>query len=489
MITNFKFSNKMKRTLLIILFQSTIAVFAQQIPVNDQYFTNGYFLNPAKAGNENGTNTFLFNRQQWTGIQGAPQTSLFSIDGLTHKKKIGLGLLLSNDCDNIFNRTAAYGTYAYNLKITGNQKITMAASVGLMNVNINFNDIRGESTDLLLLSTDVNKTDFDANFGVNYSFKKLEVGLVAYQLAGTRFHYEEQTAGKVINYQLIQHFYGVINYSFTAIPEKLTVTPCVMVRSTLGITPQLDGSIFLKYKKKVWTNIGWRQNACVYTTVGGIIYDNVIIGGSYEYNIGSISKFSGSSFEVIVGYRFGKSINVPTAYSGVDQSDIDQLKNIAQKQSEKVDQLVSDNKKLSKTIQNNQKEIIQLKEEIDRLKKTSIISPSEQKDIEDFKKQHEVKSFSENQNTDSVTTSFNKDQYCVIVGAYKTIKNAKLGQKILKREIGLQTYLIKKPKSSFYFIATDFFDNLKDVNAEYKRLKSLNIEKLINGKAWVYKAE
>lgn len=455
---------------------------AQQIPINDQYFTNGYFTNPAKTGSETSTNVFLFNRQQWTGIQGAPQTSLFSIDGLTHKKKIGLGLLISNDKDNIFNRTSAYGTYAYNLKITDNQKITMAASAGLMNVNIRFNDIKGESSDLLLLSTDANKTNFDANFGINYTFKNLEVGLVAYQLAGTHFYYAEETAGKAINYQLIQHFFGIVSYNYSVISDILTVTPYVIVRSSLGISPQIEAGVFTKYNRTLWANLGWRQNACGYLSLGGIFYDNIIVGGTYEYNTGSIAKFSGSSFEVMVGYRFGKTHNSQTTISDISNSDIEQLKTIAQQQSEKIDNLISENKTLNSTIQNNKKQISSLKEEIDRLRNSSFHTPSDEKEIEQFKNTYEVKSFSSNEPNVSFQT-----QYCVIVGAYKTIKDAKLGQNILKREINLNTYLIKKPGSSFYFIATDFFDNINEVNAEYKRLKSLNVEKLINGKAWVYR--
>lgn len=481
----------MKRLFIIsVLIWITGIAQAQQIPINDQYFTNGYFTNPAKAGSETSTNAFLFNRQQWTGIQGAPQTSIFSIDGLTHKKKIGLGLLISNDKDNIFNRTSAYGTYAYNLKITDNQKITMAASAGLMNVNIRFNDIKGESSDLLLLSTDANKTNFDANFGVNYAFKNLEVGLVAYQLAGTHFHYAEETAGKAINYQLIQHFFGIVSYNYSAIPNILTVTPSVMVRSSLGISPQIEAGVFTKYKRKLWANLGWRQNACGYLSLGGIFYDNIMVGGTYEYNIGSIAKFSGSSFEIMIGYRFGKNSKTATDYSGTDNSDdIKQLKNIAQQQSETIDKLTSDNKKLSHNIKKNNRDITNLKEEVDRLKKSATLSQSNQSDVDKFKKEHEVKSFSNKFSSDSVIHQFDKEQYCVIVGAYKTIKNAKIGQKILKREINLKTYLIKKPGSSFYFIATDFFDNLNDVKTEYKRLKSLNIEKLINGEVWVYKAK
>ena len=156
-----------------------------------------------------------------------------------------------------------------------------------------------------------------------------------------------------------------------------------------------------------------------------------------------------------------------------------------------MDKIISENKKLNKNVEKNEKEITQLKEEIERLLNSSSLSHSDKKHIDDFKGTHEVKSFNTTIYTDPDSTSgnFKSEQYCVIAGAYKTVKNAKLGQKILKREIDLDTYLIKKPGSSFYFIATDFFDNTKDVTNEHKRLKDLHIETIINGKTWVYKAK
>ena len=484
----------MKKIFIISAIIYSIGVFAQQVPINDQYFTNPYFINPAKAGFDGSTKAFLYNRQQWTGIQNAPTNSLFSIDGATNNDKVGLGLILSNDVDNIFNRTSVYGTYSYKIKITDNQHISLAASAGVMNVHIAFEDVVADNTnDPLLLSTDANKTNFSANFGLNYKFKGLQVGIVAYQLAGSKFHYETQTQGKDINYQLIQHFMAVVGYEIVAIPEKLTVTPNIMLRSAIGINPQIDAGAMVKYKDFVWANVGWRQNACAYISLGGIVYNNITIGGAYEYNIGGISKFAGSTFEVIVGYTFGKGGTQASSGSAYDKSDIKQLKKIAQQQSEEMDQLKSDNKKLNQQIDKNNAEITQIKEEVNRLKNSSRLSIEDEEQIFDFKKEHEVKSFgnktSYNYSTDSANSNFKSEQYCVIVGAYKEIKNAKLGQKILKRELELQTYIIKKPGSSFYFIATDFLDNATDIKKEHKRLKGLGIEELIIGKTWVYKAE
>jgi len=476
----------MKKIVTVLLIGLVTVAFAQQLPINDQYYTNPFFTNPAKAGSSGYSNAFLFNRQQWTNIQGSPQTSIFSIDGSLNKTT-GLGLTITNDKDNIFSRTSAYATYVYKIKITDNQCIALGVSAGLMNVHIAFDDIKADNAnDPLLLSTDANKTNFDVNFGLNYRLKKLEIGIVGYQLAGTRFAYKEETVGKEINYQLIQHFMGIINYTFNIIKDTLTITPSVMLRSSLGITPQLDAGIMLKYKDFVWTNIGWRQNSCVYANIGGVVYHNVVVGGAYEYNLGSISGFSGSSFEVIVGYRFGNKKSQTNTGSGYNKSDIKKLRKIAQQQSEEIDLLKSDNKQLSKEIKTNDADITELKEEIGRLKNWSELSAEDEKVIDKFKEQHEIKSFN---NTASINSSFKSEQYCVIVGAYKEIKNAKLGQKILKRELNLQTYLIKKPGSLYYFIATDFFDNAEDIKKEHKRLKKMGIEKYINGNSWIYKAE
>ena len=151
----------MKQIFILLIFaQVSIITFGQQLSINDQYFTNGYFSNPAKAGSTDNTNAYMFNRQQWTGIQGAPQTSMFSIDGKTNNKKVGLGLMLSSDIDNIFNKTSVCGTYAYHLKITENQNISLAASAGLMNVHIAFDDVKADQAiDPLLLSTNANRTN------------------------------------------------------------------------------------------------------------------------------------------------------------------------------------------------------------------------------------------------------------------------------------------------------------------------------------------
>ena len=60
--------------------------FAQQRPHYTQYILNNYILNPALSGIENYTDVKLSARDQWVGLNGAPQTFYFTIQGPIGKK-------------------------------------------------------------------------------------------------------------------------------------------------------------------------------------------------------------------------------------------------------------------------------------------------------------------------------------------------------------------------------------------------------------------
>ncbi|OFX82833.1 MAG: hypothetical protein A2W99_14320 [Bacteroidetes bacterium GWF2_33_16] len=485
----------MKKYIFYIFILFPIIAKSQQIPVIDHYFTNPYLLNPAKVGTADNTNIFLLNRQQWTDIQGAPRNTLMSIDGSINQDKIGLGIMFSNDADNIFSRTAFYGSYSYHFKLNTNQTLSLALSLGLMNVHISFDELQADNTsDPLVFSQNGAKTKLDATAGINYKFKKLEVGLVGYQLMNTKYQYQDQTNNTDLNYQLIQHFLILANYKFTVIPEKLVVAPNIIARTTLGLPIQFDIGVYLNHRDLIWSYIGYRHNSCVYLNLGGKIYNNITISGAYEYNIGEIAKFSGPSYEILLGYRFSKKNTTQTNNSYSDRKAIENMSQNSQLQSETIDKIVYENKVLKNKINDSEKEITVLKEEVERLKKTMVLSETDKKEIEEFKQLYEVKvsdlkvNESKINNSDSLEI-YQTNKFNVIVGAYKTIKNAKLGQIVLQREFDLKTYIIKNDESTFFFIATNEFDQIKDVKKEFKRLKKIGVEKLIMGDIWVYKAK
>ncbi|MFI5188558.1 MAG: type IX secretion system membrane protein PorP/SprF, partial [Chitinophagales bacterium] len=70
----------MKRNFItILLLLLSVFVFAQQRPHYTQYILNNYILNPALSGIENYTDVKLSARDQWVGLNGAPETFYFTV--------------------------------------------------------------------------------------------------------------------------------------------------------------------------------------------------------------------------------------------------------------------------------------------------------------------------------------------------------------------------------------------------------------------------
>ncbi|MBN2778237.1 MAG: PorP/SprF family type IX secretion system membrane protein [Bacteroidales bacterium] len=488
---------------LIIISISSSIIKAQQVFITDFNFINGYLLNPAKAG-DSGTKLFWINRQQWKDIPGAPEITVVSIETRVSDRNIGLGAFVISDSDNFLRKTTIGGSYNYCLKLGEKHFLSMAISPGIVTSQLDFNNIRtDEIEDPLLFSNVQNATNFCADAGLNYKFRNLNFGFSVFQLTGTRLNYKSQIDGNYLNYQLVQHFVGQLSYTFIFANEKFLVEPSVVGRSTIGLPIQFEAGVNLSYNDLVQTRIGYRYNSNAYLAIGFNLYDDLTVGCGYEYSLGEISGYSGSSYEVIIGYRLKRRNDMPN-YKKIDKAENQAIKSSLENQSQKIDEVIYKNDQLNENIKKTNEEMKLLKEEIDNLKNNSKLSPEDLELLKQIQNQHGLKDeeFEENDvkdshiiNTDSNSNNdeifkdeINTNQkFCVIVGAYLNLETAKQGQKILLRELGLSTTIIQDSEAYFYFICSDFFDNKEDVAKEKQRLMDLNVESFIIGKPWTYK--
>ena len=75
----------------------TIGGFAQQDSQFTQYMYNTININPAYAGSRGALSVFGLYRTQWVGLDGAPETSTFSVNTPINNSKLGIGASLVND--------------------------------------------------------------------------------------------------------------------------------------------------------------------------------------------------------------------------------------------------------------------------------------------------------------------------------------------------------------------------------------------------------
>lgn len=283
----------------------TGTVIAQQVPFSSQYYTNPFVTNPAFTGNHERVNAFLTHRSQWTGIAGAPQTSYLTLDGPIEAKNIGLGLNIYSDVTDITSRVGAFANYSYKLKVNDENNLFFGLALGVLDNKIDFSKVIVRDTDDPFLFTESqSKTVFSADFGLGYTWKKLEVGFCAPQILGNKIRYRK-TDNENSYYTLARHYQGSVKYVFDVVKEKeITAYPLIMVRYATGSVFQYDVNAVLDWKKIGWVGVTYHSNYAVAVS-GGVRYKNIAVGYAYDLGIGKVKKYTGSTSEFLLSYTFG----------------------------------------------------------------------------------------------------------------------------------------------------------------------------------------
>jgi type IX secretion system PorP/SprF family membrane protein len=466
----------MKKFLLIVSLITCHAVHAQQIPSYGQYFVNPFLYNPAMAGLSDTPRAFSLFRKQWAGVPGAPETQALTIDGPVNSRKVGLGLTLYNDVNNIISKMGGLATYSYHLPLSGEHTLSMGLSLGFSRTKIFFDRLQAENPfDDIILNNFNTGTSFDGNMGVSYAFRKLRVGASAFQLFQNNIQFSDDAGSQKIGYKLIRHYLLSAQYAFMLDNNNIKLEPIVLLKSAQGLPAQLDFNLMATYRKKYWAGITYKMNAAAAFSLGAIIYDRITVGYNYEVATTAFSGYNAGTHEVIVGFSFLKSTSSAAIRSS---SDFAELTRQNHEQYEMIDQINQENDKVKGDLAQKQQTIQQQNDEIQRL----------HEEIRNNRK--EIDSVILISKVDIRTENFESEtgNYFIVIGAHKTLRQAKEFQQIVRREIGLESSVIQKSNGSYYFVYTKKIGSRNEALDALHELKSTDSKKLFVGDPWVYKA-
>ena len=132
---------KVMKTKLFILAFVLIVVesYSQQNAQYGQYIFNQMVFNPAYAGTKGVVSFQGVYSSQWTGINGSPTTQTISIDGPI-SNSMGLGVHFINDQIGAQSQRAAYGSYAYKIRLNQSLRLSFGISAGVSYFSLNGNE-------------------------------------------------------------------------------------------------------------------------------------------------------------------------------------------------------------------------------------------------------------------------------------------------------------------------------------------------------------
>jgi type IX secretion system PorP/SprF family membrane protein len=292
----------MKRLIYIVaLLYIGLGAMAQQSPHYTQYMFNDFVINPAIAGVFDYYQIRTNHRFQWAGITDPPLTNSLSIYGPHAKLPMGFGGYIYNDATGPTSRTGITGSYAYNVEINKDIRISGGLSMGLQQYKLDGTQLTAKDlTDLKIQPVVFSTYIPDASIGFYAYADEWYAGLSIAQLFNNNLKIFEEKSG--LN-KLKSHFYLTGGYKYK-IDRDFTVEPSVIIKGTAPKVFQFDISSRVIYQEMVWGGLSYRLKDAISVLVGYIHDEKFYFGYAYDIGVSDLRKYNSGTHEIMIGYRF-----------------------------------------------------------------------------------------------------------------------------------------------------------------------------------------
>lgn len=273
---------------------------AQQLPVYSQFFMNPYLYNPAFAGIDGHTVIFFMHRQQWVGIEGAPQYS-HVVFHTPLKNRLAIGGEVSTDRQGPLTDNSFRVSGGYLLPLDRKHYLRFGLSLGVGNNAVDLNSLNGDDPAIVNLLD--NNFYMRSDFGLTYHFGRFNAG---FSLPSLISHdvLSEKTLSPV-RVTPIDNILFKANYRQSMFDDALAWEPHLLYRYTTVGASQYELTNIFHIKHLVWVGASYRQDAGIVGLAGIKIAERLAVGYAYDLPSTSLGEFSSGSHEIHLGLHLG----------------------------------------------------------------------------------------------------------------------------------------------------------------------------------------
>jgi type IX secretion system PorP/SprF family membrane protein len=306
---------------------------AQQRPHYTQYILNNYIVNPAVTGIENYVDVKLSMRNQWVGINGAPQTLYATVHGPIGKTDLkenatsfgmkgenprgkryweeytasephhGLGMSMVNYKTGYINRFYVTGSYAYHMALSAKTNLAAGFGVGLSGTTIDQSKIElATAFDPVIANGtgEYRKINPELNVGLWLYSANYFAGISAQQVIPAKFYLNDASLNGSTS---VPHLFATAGYRFF-LTEDISALPSVMFRYISSMPLFKDINVKLQYQDRFWIGGSYRFNEGFAGMAGINISNTFNIGYAYDVNnskymLGSMQR---GTHEIVLGF-------------------------------------------------------------------------------------------------------------------------------------------------------------------------------------------
>jgi type IX secretion system PorP/SprF family membrane protein len=294
----------MRRITAILLFTvitGSASLQGQQLPQFTQYMFNDFVINPAIAGVHDYFQIRTNHRFQWVGMTDPPLTNSIAFYGPSETLDMGYGAYIYNDVTGPTSRTGVTGSYAYNIALTTEMRLSMGISLSMLQYRVDGTQLNPKDvSDPSILNMVSTSYMPDAGLGAYLYAEDFYVGLSLAQLLNNKVKIFDNKDG--LN-RLKTHFNLTGGYRYE-INRDWALEPSVMFKGTAPKEISFDITAKVNWQKMVWGAVSYRYHESVAILIGYSYEDTFIFGYAYDIGINSLRKYNTGTHELMIGYRF-----------------------------------------------------------------------------------------------------------------------------------------------------------------------------------------
>ncbi len=293
---------------ILLLVIAGLNVNGQQDPMYTQYMFNTQTINPAYAGTWESLSFMVLARQQWSGLDGAPQTYTFSMQAPLKNERVALGLNVISDKVGLEKRFYVFADYSYLVPMNEKVNLRMGLKGGVTNYS---NDLMGYTTNPE--GSGVNDPAFQGeidrklmpNFGVGaFLFSKdFYVGFSVPKILNNEF---DDNINNLSVSSEFRHYFLMAGMVFN-LGENLKFKPTMLTKASFTSESsgpvQLDVTANFLIKEKFWLGATYRPGDAFGFIAQWIIDSKLRVGYSYDYTTSNLRKFENGTHEIMISYE------------------------------------------------------------------------------------------------------------------------------------------------------------------------------------------
>jgi len=268
--------------------------FAQQDPQYSQYMYNLPIINPAYVGATEYINLGLLYRDQWTQIDGAPQTSTF-FGNFKLSDNSGAGLSVIADQLGPVKETNVYADFGYTITLKDNHKLAFGIKLGATFHDIGLTDIDLIDDDDPFFNNNINETTPNIGAGFFYYTNKYYLSLSVPNLLSS-VHLDAN--GFKVGSET-QHYFFTGGYVFDLSPNT-ELKPSFMVKSAFDAPTSFDVNVNARFYKKFEIGASYRMDDSFSGLINFAITPTLRIGYAYDAVTSDIKAYAPASHEVML---------------------------------------------------------------------------------------------------------------------------------------------------------------------------------------------